>query len=922
MRQIIVEQGNEFKVKVREITNNIRVNDIFANDIFGDAYKQAALRVEEIVVATKSLIENNNGNSSYADYLNNIIAFTGERGQGKSSAMLSFTEYLKKVSNIDTNNVFGEATKDFNFISLETVDPSAFEDMNNILEVVIARMYNNFEKKYRSNNTCVSKDKKNKIMDLFQKVYESLCLIRNPKKLEDLEYDYEGSIQRIARIGDSTNLKMEIIELVRKYLSIFAGDNQKNFLIIPIDDLDINIKYAYKITEQIRKYLIIPNVIIIMAINIEQLKKCIEKEFREQLSLLINEENRLSKDEPVNMAVRYVEKLIPDGRKISLPEIRAISQNGNDDIELIYYKGEIENNLLKKENRKGIEKTILGYIFDKTGIAFVKPQNDVHNIIPNTLREVVNLLSVLGKMQEFIDKKTQLLNINVFEDYFLNTWITNNLDDGHINMIRELYSENNNKKHRFICTKLMEILETHKLYTIDIQENSIFEKAKVQFRSKNKDHMQYSLGDVISWLEFLDNRYIDNEINKFVFAIKTIYSIAMNKMILIETEDIADQPNPIYQFIGGDIWGYNLDYVRSKNHLLRATNNGYIESSGYRSEKVIRKEQASNDVKKDLSRTNFEYDIKKVLGEEFEISEIEDRIKPNNLTEEISRKIVNMTFCSRYYIGKADSNFISLNSAYRRKAVFGIDQMLISAVDLKYLYVRSGFDGIENATICNFVKNYIKSLRSKVNQELIMTVATNVELSSYIQQYCERNTQIKEKVLNDNLYFFNFIETVEKGLWNMDYLLLQNQKIFIGDEEFKNELADLYALLLQSRAEIMNGTTISINKAIIDEEKELFETALKTQDKTKIQEVTELKKTCQYKGFKERLLNLAKNISVYNKNNIFNEDIINLRKLYNDSIDKISVGNGNENISVEIKGRYNEIAKNIKNIIEIEEIEA
>ncbi len=919
MRQIIVEQGNEFKVKVREITNNIRVNDIFANDIFGDAYKQSALRVEEIVAVTKSLIKNNKGNSSHVDYLNNIIAFTGERGQGKSSAMLSFTEYLKKLSNIDTNNVFGEATREFNFISLETIDPSAFEDMNNILEVVIARMYNNFEKKYRSDNTCVPKDKKNKIMDLFQKVYESLCLIRNPSKLEDLEYDYESSIQRIARIGDITNLRMDIIELVREYLSIFAGGNQKSFLIIPIDDLDINIKYAYKITEQIRKYLIIPNVIIIMAINIEQLKKCVEKEFREQLSILINEENRLSKDEPVNMAARYVEKLIPDGRKISLPEIRAISQNGNDDIELIYYKEEIENNLLKKENWKGIEKTILGYIFNKTGIAFVKPQNDVHNIIPNTLREVVNLLSVLGKMQDFIDKKTRLSNINIFEDYFLNTWIPGNLDDGHINMIRELYSENNNKKHRFICTNIMKILETHKLYTIDIQADGLFDKAKDQFYTKNKDYMQYSLGDVISWLDFLGNRFVDNEINNFVFAIKTIYSIAMNKMVLIETEDILDQPNRIYKFIGGDIWGYNLARVQKRNPLTKTFNTGYIENIVYRSEKVIRREQADK-AKNNSSRTNFEYDIKKVLGEELEISEIVDRIKPNNLNEEIARKIVNMTFCSRYYIDKANSNFISFNSAYRRKAEFGIDQLFISAVDLKHLYIRGGFNVIENVTICDFVKNYIESLHSKINEQLIMTIATNVELSSYIQQYCEMNTDIKEKVHSDKIYFTAFIDTVEKALGNIDYLSLPNHKIFIGNEEFKNELADLYALLLQSRPEEMVANTANSDKEIMDRERSIFETILKTPDKTKVQEITELKRKCTYITLKTRLLNLARNISVYNTRNLFSKEIEKLRKLYDDCIIKISVGNEKIIISDEIKEEYNELVKKVLMLIKIESI--
>lgn len=929
MRQIIVEQGNEFKIKIRDIKGDTGAKDIFENDIFGDAYKQVASRVEEIVTATDRLDNKNEEEKLYGDYLNNIIAFSGERGQGKSSAMLSFTNYLEKLSN-DTNkanDVFGDNTKKYRFVSIETIDPSTFEDMNNILEVVIARMYNNFEKKYKKDNTCVTKEKKNKIMGLFQKVYESLCLIRNPKKLEELEYDYEGSLQKIAHIGDSANLQTSIRKLVNAYLEIFVENNAKSFLIIPIDDLDINIKYAYRITEQIRKYLIIPNVIIIMAINIEQLKKCVEKEFREQLSVLITEEYRANKDEPINMAAKYVEKLIPDGRKISLPQIRAISQSGNDDIELKYYERETGKDLLKNKGSKGIEKTLLGYIFDKTGIAFIKPQNDVHNIIPNTLREVVNLLSVLGKMKDINSNKTiKLANVNIFEDYFLNTWIPSNLDDGHIRMIKGLYSENDYKKHRFICTNLMKIFETKDLYTVDYKMEGLFDNAKHDFIEKNKNYSLYSLGDVISWLDLLSNRYIDIETNNFVFALKTIYSITMNKMILIETAQTMYEPNGLYRFIGGDIWGYYLVY---KNKFS-------IENIGYRREKVIRSEQRdSNNIKKELGRANFPYIINKVLGAEFEIAEIEARIKLANLNEEIMKKIANMTFCSKYYLeDKTNTNFISSNGMYRTNARLSIDEIFISIIDLDYLYVRSGFstiekmakaDNIEFTKLLDYTKAYIKNLQEEVNEDLIKTIATNIELSNYIQQYCEMDYGIKDRVESRKEYFTDFINTIEEGLGKIDYLSSLNQKIFREDEEFKNEITDLYSLCLESKpdGEIVESMVTSKEKNEIMskrlKDKDEFESILKTIYNGKFDEVKEFKRRCPYGALRYKIFNLAKNISYYNKNDNATKKVIeNLRKFYNEYSIKIATNDKKDIITDSIKEEFSKITKNIKDIIEVE----
>lgn len=905
MKQIYVEHGNEFKIKIRDIHSSVDAEKIFYNDIFSDVYKKAAMRVEDIVIATK----NNDEDKSYGDYLNNIIAFSGERGQGKSSAMLSFTHYLKNLSNFNDSEVFKKNTMDYQFIPLETIDPSTFEDMHNILEVVIARMYNNFAEKYTKDSDSVNMNLKNRIMELFQTVYESLSLIRNPKKLEELEYDYDGSIQKIAHIGDSTNLQKNIRELVKVYLEIFTSNNN-SFLVIPIDDLDINIKYAYKITEQLRKYLIIPNVLIIMAINIEQLKKCVEKEFREQLYTLLREENRINKDEPTNMAAKYVEKLIPDGRKITLPEIRVISESGQDDIELIYIDRDTNENLLDKNNRKGLQEVLLGYIYDKTEIIFVKPQNGVHIIIPNTLREVVNLLSVLGKMEDLPtstsknikDKKyIQLQNLNIFEDYVLNTWIPNNLDNGNIGLIKELLSVNNNEKHRLLCVRIMDIIENTKVYTVDDktiikQLESSIEKLREKYSVKNTNSI-YSLGDIFDLLNLMSKRYINTQTDNLIFAIKTIYTIIMHKIDLKDSNEVITtenfEPNELYKFIGENLWGYGVKNVMRGDRsrfLFKAHDfiGDAFPDKGYYSRSTILEDSAKQKIIDMTLLSNFpkiqNSDIRSLAKNKFSFIELEKFLYNQELYTQ---------------------NYIADNYLARKIAYFSIDNLFISLLDLEYIKIKSGLSKIA----CN-CDEYIETIKKGTNINLVRKIIINMELGSYLLHYVTQKKNFRDAAPDTGLYFDNLIKRIKEALDKIKYLESNEpiintdekncNKIFI-DESIENRVRESFSSCVVSKiskladinAEIdldddensNSREETDINSNIQIKAEEEIDEILNSKEK-KIKNGIKIDiENSQIATIKNQVINLAKIVAYYK--NTLNEDSFddielknNLNKLY------------------------------------------
>ncbi|MGV4438887.1 hypothetical protein ACQ1PL_05225 [Ornithobacterium rhinotracheale] len=81
---LFINLNEDFKIKIEKGIH-------FKKSIFKDIYKEALKNVAEIVEQAKD-------NEEHDDY-NNIIAFTGERGKGKSSSMISFRNALVNENN-------------------------------------------------------------------------------------------------------------------------------------------------------------------------------------------------------------------------------------------------------------------------------------------------------------------------------------------------------------------------------------------------------------------------------------------------------------------------------------------------------------------------------------------------------------------------------------------------------------------------------------------------------------------------------------------------------------------------------------------------------------------------------------------------------------------------------------------------------
>ena len=397
----------------------------------------------------------------------NIFAFSGRRGAGKTSTMLSFTEFLSDAVSVSKEESLSSAR----FFVLNPIDPTALEEKQNILNTVLARILFATEEEW---NSCmdfhrIPKDREQAKNALLQKASACMSGIRAVKG-----DGIVSSLAEIQKISDSAVLELDFYELVDMALEFCSSgkgsDYKKNnqFLVIPIDDTDCQIQKAYDVLEDIRRYLTIPNVIILMATDLEMLRQVFIQHFAEKLRYGM-ERASISSNVVYETAGKHFSKLVPVRHRIYLPEFEdfikqslvillGYYEDESEDLDLISgtTKGEREKLLPDKsytwELRKStcldvnFQAKILTYIFKKTGIYYAEHSAYINHMIPTTLRGMGYLLNFLHSMEEIKDLDVSVFNnklkcadelekqlrsyeynLNQFEKYFISEWIPTKL---------------------------------------------------------------------------------------------------------------------------------------------------------------------------------------------------------------------------------------------------------------------------------------------------------------------------------------------------------------------------------------------------------------------------------------------------------------------------------------------------------------
>lgn len=579
MKKITVKENEEFRVKV--------ITDFNENEFFYDAFVKAKTETEFIVKDTVSY--HRTKNDTMLDFSNNIIAFSGDRGQGKSSAMLTFSNLLKNCKRSPYKEFLGDFLSEKNYVVLDRIDPTKLEDNDNILLIIISKIFNEFC------NLWNDSDKKNiaqysTLLEQFQLCYEEVMTIKGSNESDN---SFANALENLGRIGDSGNLKNDLWKLLEMFFDFEnrctnrPNENEKNFLIIQLDDTDLNTQNAYKIVEDIRKYFMIPNVIVLMAIDLSQLTKAIEQYFINKYKVYNEYYDNHYLIEHRRVAVKYIDKLIPGDRKIFLPKLTLITGENAEIVRLEYLDSE-KNNILSFKDRNNndiydIQELIIRLIYEKTGIVYVKPKTYVHDVIPNTMRELVNFLSILNKMPtiensytDLNDINTRMDNIKKFETYFVEVWTPNYVPLHYYEKVISFIAASMATKNKQLIKDLKNIISSvfpgdyaeKRIYNIDITEPQVITIIKAI-----ENEGKYTLADIRIALNAFEDEFPQEDTYNFVFAIKTLYSIYLSKIVCSQLiHEINNEPvdyDLLINFLGGEIFSDT-----EINNFIREDNQG------------------------------------------------------------------------------------------------------------------------------------------------------------------------------------------------------------------------------------------------------------------------------------------------------------------------------------------------------------
>lgn len=301
-----MEENSKVVFKIEGISNiKYEKPEEFQTSVSYQYYKQALKMTEEILKNNFVIFQSLNDDfDKYSgtdlrnnSQLYNIIFFTGDRGAGKTSAMLSYMEFLKDYFRNTQRERFKDTelemqwkNREVMFTGLEYIDASVLDDKEDILGSVLSKMLKKWiDEENKSQGGIIRNSdydhKKRKLQKLFSNVYECRKKIRDVNTYDDNSEMFMDNLQNMSL---TFNMQREFRKLVFAYLDImrYPGaehlNPQSHFLVVCIDDLDMNIRKGFELLEQVRKYLMIPNIVVLLSANYEQLDKiCNNHYFKE-----------------------------------------------------------------------------------------------------------------------------------------------------------------------------------------------------------------------------------------------------------------------------------------------------------------------------------------------------------------------------------------------------------------------------------------------------------------------------------------------------------------------------------------------------------------------------------------------------------------------------------------------------------------
>lgn len=509
--------------------------NVLHSQLFSDQYGKIIKKISDYIsnVNPEDSRINSNSNSN----INNIFLINGERGAGKTSMLVSLHECMKVRDKKE--NIFKKR-----FLQIPIIDPSSFTDNANILQIIIAELFKEFKKDNADRK--INYEAKNEIINIFVRIKHALCILDAPSKASSNLDDSD-----IESLTDMSNA-MDLEDLIQKLVELILKERGEDMLLVCIDDIDLNTSYAYEMLEQIRKYLIFPKVVVIIAAKYHQLHEVVQQHFFREYKELISNDVMNARDVQ-EMSNKYLLKLLPLEQRVNL----------NTAIEKLHQPIEVysgENKVVAASNG---DELIYKLIYQKTGLQYMSVQDSANYIVPNNLRAFRFLIKILCDMEE--DKKGK--NIDEYQHYFLSEWVPEHLQSDEQQDIQGMLTDSDSSK---INKQIIQCI------TQRLQLNDNYPPLISILVDPSNIYTNVSLGDVMSVITWSKSVNSSEQFARYIYAIKHAYTILLEKAYqemlkddaiqkkvdMYKADDAPEYLNSYQRLVGGALLnGLTWDYL-------------------------------------------------------------------------------------------------------------------------------------------------------------------------------------------------------------------------------------------------------------------------------------------------------------------------------------------------------------------------
>ena len=260
-----------------------------------------------------------------AEEKSNILSFIGERGTGKTTAMKEFCSILSGMNNqkrirwwlqhtLEESEQQVLCNKDFCFHVLDSIDASLLAEKEDLFELILANLYKKFEEKMRY-KTYGYKDEpavRNVLNDFSEiaKLYSNVIA-------HETESGENTFLSRLQLMKGSQQIKEKIAELVESLFSMERVADYE-YIVVAIDDLDLNLRHGYEMLEQLQKYFSYHKIIVLVTVDYKQMQLICEEFFRK--AMFHTSKLYSGREQGRALANDYLMKVFPLSQRMYMPE--------------------------------------------------------------------------------------------------------------------------------------------------------------------------------------------------------------------------------------------------------------------------------------------------------------------------------------------------------------------------------------------------------------------------------------------------------------------------------------------------------------------------------------------------------------------------------------------------------------------------